>query len=284
MKRKKGGYAQQIKRLFTKLKRGSGKASLRSVDDPMDQLLRGILSTFASESRAGAAMAKLSAAVVDLNELRVTPISEIVEIIGPDYPSCRAAGEEISRALNGVFNRVHRVDLDFLRTSSHKAVESFLASLDGVGAHARATVMLRCFGDRVVPVDAHMHAFLRAKDYIPENATVEEAQKWLTRQTKERDVVSFYVLLKRFAAAHAPRKAAGKPTATGESKVKAAPAKKPPERKTKKAKKTGKTTASATTARPRKAPAGKPTKKKGAASKKRAGTSKARRPGGGRSR
>ncbi len=203
-------YARQIKKLFTKLRKAGGKVSLPPVDDPMDQLLRGALSTYASETRADAALAKLRGAMVDLNELRVTPVSEIIEVIGVDYPSCRSAAEEISRALNAVYNRVHGQDLGFLKGSSRKAAESFLASLDGVGDHAKASVMLRCFKSHVIPVDANMHVFLKKNGYVPEGATVEDAQKLLTRQIKERDGVTFYVLAKRYASVHAPRKIAKK--------------------------------------------------------------------------
>ncbi|MBN2560843.1 MAG: hypothetical protein JXQ75_07930 [Phycisphaerae bacterium] len=206
--KKSAKYAQRIRQLFAKLKKEQSKASLLPVADPMDQLLRGILSTFTSEARAEAALARLYAAVVDLNELRVTPISEIVAIIGVDYPSCRAAAEEVSRALNAVFNRIHCLDLGFIRTGSRKSADDFLDSLEGVGAHARATVILRCLGGHVIPVDTHMFAYLKRAECIPEDATVEQAQDKLTRQLAGRDPGGLYVVLKRYAATHAPRKPA----------------------------------------------------------------------------
>lgn len=207
--------ARQVKKLLNKLKREGGKVNLRPVQDPMEQLLRGILSTFASESRADVALAKLHAAVVDLNDLRVTPISEMVEIIGVDYPMCRAASEEISRALNAVFNCIHGLDLGFLGTSARRAAESFLNGLDGVGAHAKATVIQRCLKGHVVPLDARMHNYLEKGGYIPAGTSVHAAQRWLTRQIKECDGHSFYVLLKRHAATHAPRKTAAAAPGSG---------------------------------------------------------------------
>ncbi len=204
--KKQRQYVWQIRRLFSKLKKEGGKTTLQPVEDPMDQLLRGMLSTFASESRAEVALGKLRAAVVDLNELRVTPISEIVGIIGVDYPHCRKAAEEISRGLNSVFNNLHGLDLSFLKSSSRKSAEAFLNSLDGVGAHAKATVIMRCLLGHAVPLDVHMHTYLRRRGYIPEGATVDDAQKRITRAIKESDAGNFYVLLKRYAAARAPRK------------------------------------------------------------------------------
>jgi endonuclease III len=261
----------------------------------MEQLLRGILGTFASESRAEAALGKLHAAVVDLNELRVTPIAEIVGIIGVDYPHCRRAAEEISRGLQSVFYHLHGLDLSFLKASSRKAAEAFLNSLDGVGPHARATVIMRCLQGHAVPLDVHMHDYLRRNAYIPEGASVEDAQKRLTRAIRECDAGSFYVLLKRYAGARAPRKPeARKVPASGavaaktgtkakpKPKAKTSPGKPAPKKKTARRKptsiKTKRKTASTTAGRARKAPAEKPRKKakKVAAPKKEATSTKKR--------
>jgi hypothetical protein len=106
-----------------------------------------------------------------------------------------------------VFNKTHRLDLDFLKPMARKAAEGFLDSLDGVGAHAKATVMLRCLGAPVVPVDDYMLAFLRRGGCVPETATAEEVQKLLANRIPDREAGAFYVGLKRYAAAHAPRKA-----------------------------------------------------------------------------
>jgi len=279
--RKRLEYARAIKKLFTKLKRAGGKVDFPSFEDPMEQLLHGGLSTFASPSRADAALVKLHDAIVDLNELRVTPIAEIVEIIGVDYPKCRKAAEEVSRILNAVFNRIHGLDLSFLKTSYRRPADAFLNSLDGVGAHAKATVMLCCLKAHVIPVDVYMHAFLQKSGCIPVGASVEDAQKFLARQIKERDAVSFYVLLKRYAATHAPRKPVTKKSVAaaeaapkrGVTTVKKKPGRPRTKKSTGRKVATKKKAASATSARTRKATA-KKTTKKGVASSKKAGSVK----------
>ena len=105
-----------------------------------------------------------------------------------------------------MFNKVHRLDLDFLKPMSRKAAEGFVESLDGVGAHAKAMVMLRCLGTPVVPVDDYMLSYLRREGCVPETATAEEAQKLLTNRIADRDMAAFYAGLKKHAATHAPRK------------------------------------------------------------------------------
>ena len=104
-------YAAKIKRLVSLLKKEGAGPPPPEPDEPMDQLLHAILSTYASEARAYSAVQKLRTAVVDLNELRVTPVAEVVETIGADYPMCRAAAEEICATLISIFNRKHSLDL-----------------------------------------------------------------------------------------------------------------------------------------------------------------------------
>lgn len=288
---KRRDYVRQTHRLLRLLKKGGGTVQLQPADDPMEQLLRGVLSTYASDSRAEVALTKLRDAMIDLNELRVTPIAEIVETIGADYPMCRAAAAEISRALNSVFNRIHHLDLTFLKTLSRKHAEVFLNSLDGVGPHAKATVIQRCLKAHVVPVDMHMYAFLQKNSCLSPGASVEDAQRVLARRIRERDAFTFYVLLRRHAAAHARRrpvrakpKAAArsaKPTTAKRTPTRAAKAAKAPVgKKTVKkkapARESRKKVSSTATAGSKKAAVG----KKKAASVCKAGSRKTRRPVG----
>jgi endonuclease III len=172
----------------------------------MDQLLEGIFSNYAAESRAHGAVSRLRSSVVDLNELRVSPVSEIVEIVGADYPMGRAAAEELNRTMASLFNRTHKIDLMFLTKQTRKGAETFLNRLDGLGAYAKATVLQRCFKAPVVPVDVHMLAFLKKGNYVPAEAAVEDIQKFLAAQVRDSETMAFFVHLKRHAAAHAPRK------------------------------------------------------------------------------
>lgn len=197
---------RKVKKLWAQLKREGGASPLPPVEDPMDQMMEGIFSNYAAESRAHSAVSRIRTAVVDLNELRVTPVSEIVEIVGADYPMGRAAAEELIRSLNSLFNRTHKMDLMFLTKQTRKGAETFLNRLDGLGAYAKATILQRCFKAPVVPVDVHMLAFLRKGRYAPAEAPIEDVQKFLAAQVRDSEAMSLFVHLKRHAAAHAPRK------------------------------------------------------------------------------
>jgi endonuclease III len=201
-------HLQRVRRLYNQVKKEGGSTTLPPVDEPIEQLLRGVLSDYAAEARASSALSRLRTAVVDLNELRVTPVSEMVEIIGADYPMCRKAMTELSAALNAVYNKLHHLDLSFLKKCARRSAEAFIHSLEGVNAHARATVILRCFKGHAVPVDAAMFQLLRRTGCVEPDASVDQAQKFLAAHLRESEAIPFYVLMKRYAAAHAPRKGA----------------------------------------------------------------------------
>ncbi len=209
-------HARRLKRLFSQIKKDGSVASLVETDDPMRVLLLGIYSNFASEQRAAGAVERLLDAVVDINELRVTPVADLVQIVGVDYPNGRCAAEEASRVLNSIFNRTHDLDLRFLKTAGKKTAEAFLDSLDGLGPHAKAFFQQRYLSVRTIPLDANMHAYLQRSDCIEQEAGVAEAQRFLTSVIRDRDAASFYSRFKRFAAAHAARRPAAR-TAVRES-------------------------------------------------------------------
>jgi endonuclease III len=222
--KKDAQFIPRLKQLVRKIKKIGGAGDLTEIDDPMELLLWSILANYASEARATAAVARLQAAMVDYNELRVTPVAEIVEIIGTDCPMCRPAAQEISRTLSAIFNRLHHLNLAFLKTGSRRAAESFLNNFDGVGAHAKAMMILRCLKGHAIPLDVNMHAYLRRNGYVAEDAPIDHAQRLLAGIIKEREALGFYGAFKRFAAAHAPRKGAGsRPSLAATAKMESKP-------------------------------------------------------------
>lgn len=220
--RRASEYAGRVKRFFTKLKRERGKASLVSTEDATRWMLLGILSNYASESRAEAALDRLMSEMVDYNDLRVTPVADIVEIVGVDYPKCRRAAEQISQVLNSLFNRTHDLDLSFLRSLSKKSARSFLASLDGLEPHAEAFFAKRFLNIHAVPLDANMLLCLRRDACLPDDAESREAHKLVAGAISERDGLRFYALFKRYAAAHTSRRPARKVAASAAKKAGAA--------------------------------------------------------------
>ncbi|MCG8409394.1 MAG: hypothetical protein MI923_29670 [Phycisphaerales bacterium] len=232
--KKAAEYARRVKQLFSKIKKEKSKASLATKDDPLQMLLLGILSNYATEQKASTALSRLLDTAIDNNDLRMTPVADMVRAVGVDYPKCRLAADEISQTLNSIFNHLHHLDVGFLETGSKKAAESFLNSLDCLSPHAKAFFRQRCLKAQVIPLDHNMYTYLQKGDCIAEDVGVEEAQKFLSSAIKDRDRMSFYTLFKRYAATHSPRKSAKKSASVTERKKKTAAATKTTKKKAKK--------------------------------------------------
>lgn len=216
-------YTRRVKQLYTKLKKDGGKASIETVDDSTRALLMGVLCNYASEQRAAAAMRKLMETSVDLNDLRVTPVADLVSSIGTDFPNVRQAAQEVMQVLNSVFNSLHHLDLSFLKGQAKKNVASFLQGLDGLTPHAAAFFRNRYLNQSEIPLDDNMVAYLQRSDCLPEGTSVDDAQKFIGDTFKDKDAQNFYCLFKKYASVHASRKSSKKSDAGGVGRSKSAP-------------------------------------------------------------
>ncbi len=218
-------YTRRVKQLYTKLKKDGGKASIEVVDDSTRALLMGILCNYTSEQRAAAALRKLLETSVDLNDLRVTPVADLVSTMGSDFPNSRQAATEVTQVLNSVFNSLHHLDLSFLKSQAKKNVATFLQGLDGLTVHAAAYFRNRYLNQGDIPLDDNMVSYLHRTDCLPEGATGEEAQKFINDVFKERDAQNFYCLFKRYASVHATRKTSrrSEPVGAGVGRGKGSP-------------------------------------------------------------
>lgn len=217
-------YIRRFKKLLATLRKETphrGKPEVH--DDPIEQLMLGLLARSASEHRAAAGLAALRGTSVDLNELRVTSVAEMVEALGPDYPQARQAADGLARALNAIFNKTHTLSLAHVKAMGVKAASTYLSNLDGVDPHARALVIHYCLKGHTVPLDENMYGYMRKTGCVPPETTHDDAQAFLERQLKQNEIDWFYHTFKRYASTHAgrPEKPA-KPTS--EPALKKAPA------------------------------------------------------------
>lgn len=199
-------HIRRFKKLLTTLRKETphkGKPDIH--EDPIEELMLGLLGRTASEHRAIAGLAALRTVAVDLNELRVTSVAEMVEALGADFPQGRQAAESLSRALNAVFNKTHTLSLAHIKPMGVKAASSYLSNLDGVDPHARALVIHYCLKGHSVPLDHNMYAYLKKTGCVEPESSHDEAQAFVERQLKQNEIDWFYHTFKRYAATHAGR-------------------------------------------------------------------------------
>lgn len=199
-------HIKRFKKLLATLRKETPHRGKDEIpEDPIEQLLLGLLARAASEHRAAAGLAALRGTSVDLNELRVTSVAEMVETLGVDFPQGRQAADSLARALNAIFNKTHALSLANLKSMGVKAAGSYLSNLDGVDPHARALVLHYCLKGHAVPLDENMFSYMRRTGCVPPESTHDEAQAFLERQLKQNEIDWFYHTFKRYAATHAGR-------------------------------------------------------------------------------
>jgi len=199
-------YANRIKRLLGKIRGEAKKDPPVEVEDATQTLLLGILSRSATEKKAFDALTRLTEATVDLNDLRVTPVAEMVQIVGVGYPQVRSVCEETSQVLGSIFNRIHELDLSFLKSMGKKAAASFMDSLDGLSQHANAFFTLRYLETAAVALDEAAYDYLIKTGHLPERTGIEDAHKLLRIHVKESDAGTLSAALKVHARSSAGKK------------------------------------------------------------------------------
>jgi len=197
-------HAKAIRKLHLTLLRRYGRPRIPAVREPIDELMYAVLSRWAPEGRAMAAVERLRRASIDLNDLRVTPVVEIVATLGDDFPRARETAEALYRVLNGVFNRRYTLDLSFLKSMGKRDRERMISGVTGIDPHDAGMFLLRCFRGRHVPVSPDAYAFLRHAGLVDRDASAADIRAFLAKVIPASQAEVFACLLKRHVAANPP--------------------------------------------------------------------------------
>jgi len=164
--------------------------------DPLDLLVRTILSQNTSDTNSLRAFANLKRAYGDYELLLSAPVEEVADCI-------REGGlaEIKARRIQEVLLRIKRergaMDIRFLGEMDRDAAMQYLLDLPGVGPKTASIVLLFAFGMPFMPVDTHVHWVSRRLGLVPENLSPEKAQKALERIVPPECYHSFHLNLIR---------------------------------------------------------------------------------------
>lgn len=193
--------AKTYQRRLRKLLRGLPQ--LQRADIPPGQgrvyfMIEAIFQADATRRQAAEAMASLKEEFLDLNELRVSPVRDIVECVGRDMPEAREKAEMATAALNDLFFRVNQISLDYLDQTPRTALKRALAEL-GLSPYAAASVALHVFGVHAMPVDWTLVESLKLGEYVSPNSEVADVQRMLERIVPATKAVAASAFLKSYA-------------------------------------------------------------------------------------
>ncbi|HOV77317.1 MAG TPA: hypothetical protein PLS24_04770 [Sedimentisphaerales bacterium] len=190
-------YAQRLQKLYRELKRVHPKVEKTTYDDPAEALICGIISERLSEAATARALREIRSSFVDWNDLRVSRIEEIAEVMGGNPASCRAAASSLTAALRGIFNEHHKISLAVLKKLGKRPAKEGLEKLDGVSRFAINYCMLTSLQAHAVPLTQGMIECLRSHGAIAPDADEDAIEGFLTRQIAAKDAYEFYALLRK---------------------------------------------------------------------------------------
>jgi endonuclease III len=194
-------YAKTFGTLQNKLKREYPKTKLKDPDTLpegiTDTLILGILAMDEKYEKALEALERIREDMVDFNELRVTPVSEIVELIEPYLSDPDRAAKEIVKTLNGIFSRFDTLDLSGMKEMTKSDLGKLFEELPGCCDHGRAFMLLFSFEVAEMPLDNQMLDYLVGAGALPPEVDLPAAKSFLERHLKAAETAPLYWQLRK---------------------------------------------------------------------------------------
>ncbi|MCX5644132.1 MAG: hypothetical protein NTZ17_05535 [Phycisphaerae bacterium] len=190
-------HAQRLQRLYRELKRAHPEVEKTTYEDPVEALICGIISERMTEVAAQKAFREISKAFVDWNDLRVSRVEEVAEVLGRKTVTGRATAVALTAALRWVFDKHHKISLQTLKKLGKRPAREDLEKIDGISRFVINYCLLTSLEAHAIPVTEPMADYLKQNGIIDANADEEDLGGFLTRCVSAKDAHEFYVLLRR---------------------------------------------------------------------------------------
>lgn len=165
----------------------------------LEHLLFGCCLENAHYEKAEEAFAALVHTFFDLNEIRVTTVKELSEVLAslPDPPE---AANRVKRVLQQVFETTYSFDLEELRKKSLGQAVEKLKKMTGVTPFCVNYVVQSALCGHAIPVDSGAMQIMTILDLVSEKDIESGAVPGLERAVAKNKGVEFGSLLHQFAA------------------------------------------------------------------------------------
>jgi endonuclease III len=190
-------YSKKIQNLFRTLKHKRSKVQQVSYEMVTDSVVYSIISEKMSEKAAETAIKRFSDFFVDLNDLRVSRVEEIIELLGENTPVAREVASRIIRVLQAIFNDYHKVSLEALKKLGKRPARQVLEKIDGNTSFIVDYCMLTSLGGHAIPLTENMITYLKANDLVDGDADEQQISGFLAKQISAKNGYEFYALLRR---------------------------------------------------------------------------------------
>ena len=191
-------YSAKIRKLYLSLKREHPKVRKVSYDEPLDAVVYAIISRNITESAAQSTRKRFSEYFVDLNDLRVSRVEEIVEVLDVENQLGKSIAVNLITVLKAVFEKFNMVGLDVLKKMAKRPARTMLEKFVGQNRFVIDYCMLTALRGHAIPLTGQMLEFLKANQLADPEATHEEIEGFLARQVSAENAYEFYWLLRRW--------------------------------------------------------------------------------------
>jgi endonuclease-3 len=179
-------YLKNVCKILSLLNNEYGKPPVRSKSDPVDELVRTVLSQNTTDKTSVPAFEALKARFGSWERVAEAPVGQIAGTIRraglAKIKAARIRGilREIGLRVTGCGLRKAKISLRWLEKLRTEDALAYLKSLKGVGPKTAACVMLFSFGKPVMPVDTHIFRVAKRLGLIGRKTDIARAHKELT--------------------------------------------------------------------------------------------------------
>jgi endonuclease-3 len=193
--RTKSADKQEVCRKVTSLLKKAYSATPPKQDLPvLETLLYAVCLENSAPDQAGVVYARLLNAFHDLNEVRVSSISELqptfADLSDPEWRAARVKG-----ALQFVFETNYAFDFESLRRKTAELATKQLSKIPSLSPFVRAYVMQHCLATHILPIDDRMHAALVWLNLAEPGESPEQTGEHLRPFVRKADAPLFCHLL-----------------------------------------------------------------------------------------
>jgi len=191
-------YSAKIRKLYLSLKKEYSKPRRISYSEPLDAVVYGIISRNITEQAAQVAIKRFNDYFVDLNDLRVSRVEEIAEMLGVDIQLGKTIAVNLLTVLKAVFEKFNTTSLETLKKMPKRPARSMLEKFVGDNRFVIDYCMLTALKGHAIPLTNQMIEFLKSNQLVDAEADHEEIEGFLARQVSAENACEFYAFLRRF--------------------------------------------------------------------------------------
>ena len=195
-------YSRKVQRLYRSLKRKYQKPEKVVYDEPLDAIVYAVISAELSETAAQSAVKRVADNFIDLNDLRVSLMEEIVEVLGTDTPVTRNMASTLTSVLRGAFDEYNTVSLEALKKIGKRPARQILEKMGSTSPFIVDYCILTSLQGHAIPLTRKMVEYLRSNQLVHPDADEQQIKGFLARQISAEKAYEFYALLRRHSESH----------------------------------------------------------------------------------